>query len=568
MRGRPARRIVAACVVLGSWAAGAGTAGAATSSELGTRTSSAAAFRDSVGVATHPMYLSTSYGRWDQVVAKLRELGVYHMRGNVFRSADPAWNARHYAELTATAAAGLRLHLDVSRTCSFDGRLEPCLDAVRTRLPAGSVASLLWPDEHDVRGGPTWAADLSAWGRSLFAAVKADPVLSPLPVVGPGLARTESPALLGDQSAFLDLGSIRPSTGATSPRPGQLAGELRRIRAVSGDKPVIATAAGFHTAPGATDSDQPGTDEETAAVYTLRTVLEHYANGVQRTFLYELVDQWSDPASAAASYGLLRSDFSPKPSFTALKNLLAMAGTVGPVQVTGLPFEVTGTTSGLRSLVLQQADRTYLLALWRTASVWDRDARRPRAVTPRRLEVHVPGALTAALGDPMRGPGFAPARLSGERTTVEVGADPVLLRLTTREPGGEPGAASALVGAGQAGAGTPRRARDRTKPRLTRLRVRRSGRRYVLTFRLSERATVRGRLDRGRRDSRRYRRVKAISTKRLKAGSRRVVLGRLKPGRFRLRVQARDVAGNKGKVARKAFKARSRRAAAVRRAAR
>lgn len=550
-----------ACALLaGLCGAGAGPASAVTSFELGTRTSSAAAFRDSVGVATHPMYLDTSYGRWDQVVAKLRELGVAHMRGSIFSTASPAWNARHHRELTMAADAGLRLHLDVGRACSSDGQLAPCLDALRTRLPAGSVASVAWPDEHDVRGGAGWADDLRAWGRGLFTAVKADPALRGLPVVGPGLIRPESPATLGDQSAFLDLGSIRPSTGGSSPRPGLVADELRRIRAVSGEKPVIATA-GFHTAPGATDNHQPGTDEATAAVYTLRTVLEHYASGVQRTFLYELVDEWDDPSESAANYGLLRSDFSPKPAFTTLKNLLAMAGTVGPVRVTGLPFEVTGTTSGLRSLVLQQADRTYLLALWRTASVWDRDARRPLPVTPRRLEVHVPGALTVARGDPMRSAGFAPGRLARERTSVDVGADPVLLRLTTREPGGEPGAASALGGTGQSLQGDRRRTRDRTKPRLTRLRVRRSGRRYVLTFRLSERATVRGRLDRGQRSSRRYKRVKTISTKRLKAGHRRVVLGRLKPGRFRLRVQPRDVAGNKGKVAKKAFKARSRRTA-------
>jgi hypothetical protein len=249
---------------------------------------------------------------------------------------------------------------------------------------------------------------------------------------------------------------------------------------------------------------------------------------------------------------------------------------VGPVQVTGLPFEVAGTTSGLRSLVLQQADRTYLLALWRTASVWDRSARRRLTVTPRRLEVHVPGALTVELGDPMEGSGFLPGRLASERTTVDVGADPVVLRLTTRQPGGEPGAAGALEGGRESSGGDPVRARDRTKPRLTRLRVRRSGRRYLLTFRLSERATVRGRLLRARRDSRRhqrgktsyrrgktsYRRVKTISTKRLKAGRRRVVLGRLKPGRFRLRVHARDVAGNRGKLHRKSFKARARRARA------
>jgi hypothetical protein len=90
---------------------------------------------------------------------------------------------------------------------------------------------------------------------------------------------------------------------------------------VSGSKPLVATEVGFHTAlntsePGA----QPPCDERTAAVYTLRTVLEQCKFGIRRSFLYELIDLWPDPAKAHAewNFGLLRNDMTPKPAFTAL----------------------------------------------------------------------------------------------------------------------------------------------------------------------------------------------------------------------------------------------------------
>ena len=56
-----------------------------------------------------------------------------------------------------------------------------------------------------------------------------------------------------------------------------------------------------------------------------------------------------------SNYGLLHTDFSPKPAFTQLKNLLAMIGSSAPAQVTPVGFRIAGDTTDARALVLQQA---------------------------------------------------------------------------------------------------------------------------------------------------------------------------------------------------------------------
>ena len=52
--------------------------------------------------------------------------------------------------------------------------------------------------------------------------------------------------------------------------------------------------------------------------------------------------------------------------------------------------------------MLRKADGTYLVALWRTASVWDIERKRALRVAPRRVTVTLPDAKRVAAGDPVR----------------------------------------------------------------------------------------------------------------------------------------------------------------------
>ena len=81
---------------------------------------------------------------------------------------------------------------------------------------------------------------------------------------------------------------------------------------------AVFTEAGYHNALSST-TGQPPASEEAAAVYMPRLLATAFGAGVERTFIYELVDEKPDPGliDAEQHFGLLRNDLSPKPAFTA-----------------------------------------------------------------------------------------------------------------------------------------------------------------------------------------------------------------------------------------------------------
>jgi hypothetical protein len=531
------------------------------------RTASASAFQDTVGVNAGPAWFDTPYGDWDRVVAKVRELGVSHIRSSLQISSNAGWNERFYGALHAAISAGIRFNLLIDFRCSYDGTMDPCVQALKSRVPLQGVESVEWPNEHDISGDPNWLASLTGWGRQLHGKLRADPALGAIKIVGPSLVHPASHMRVGDQSAFVDRGNLHPYTGALSPHPLHILSIAPLARAISGNKPIVATEAGFHTAFNQTNGDQPAADEPTAAVYTVRTVLEHFADGLERTYIFDLMNPRTDPTTSHSNFGLMREDFSPKPAFTALKNLMTMVGSSGPAVVAPLAYSLEGDTSDLRQIVLQKADGSHLLILWRTASVWDRDRRQNLVVAPRRYTLTLPSAVTAEAGDPHQSSGFMPVGLDGGgRTVQDIGAHPLVLHV--RSPGaGAPSTAVPAAGSatGTAGpvpgaepsAATAHAGADRRRPRVSRLRIRRVGRRYVASFRLSESARATTRVDRARRGSRtRFRAVRRLTARRLSAGARTLSLGRLAPGRHRLVLTLRDAAGNRLALVR-AFRVRS-----------
>src|SRR3954447_26156407 len=323
-RRRPGPRVTAVVALV----LAAGTMGASAASAA-PRTAGAGAFHDSVGLVANDTYFDTPYVRWATALDKARELGVRHLRLGLFSSDDAGWDARHAQDLQDAAAAGFGLELVVSRTCAPDRTMPRCLAHARA-LPAGTVDGFEWPHEYDNQGDGNWVAHLSEWGHELALRVRADPGFAGVPIIGPSLRYVDSPLKLGDQSDALDRVNLHPYTGGKSPTPSLVIAEVARLRPAAGAKPVVPTDVGFHTALAAASPAQPAVDEPTAAVYTLRTVLEHFGDGIDRTYLRELVDEADDPDDERVSYGLMHTDFSPKPAYTALQRLLAFTAPGSP----------------------------------------------------------------------------------------------------------------------------------------------------------------------------------------------------------------------------------------------
>ena len=266
------------------------------------------------------------------------------------------------------------------------------------------------------------------------AAIDAEPRLDGVPFVGPSFARYESRAKAGSLADLVDLGNIHPYTGGNAPSASHLASERTLAAIVSGDKPLVATEAGFHNALNAT-SGQPPVSEEVAATYTLRTLLEHFRAGVRRTFLYELTDQRPEPALANPEehFGLLRHDLSEKPAFTALKNLLTVVGRPAPAEdLEPVEASVEGGTD-VESLLLA-GGRRHLPArpLARPQRLGPREPP-PIEVAPQSVEVTLP-TEAATLARPVESATPQPLAGEGGSFSVDVPADPVVITFERSDP--------------------------------------------------------------------------------------------------------------------------------------
>jgi len=388
-----------------------------------------------VGVVTHAVYYDTGYGNWPKVVSRLRELGVTHLRDGLYANESPEWRdwtERYYRAVDLAAAHGMRFDFGMGRPGARIGTIDELVAVAGGRLRHAAEA-LEGPNEYDKGAtGRSWARNLADYNRALFSKVRSTASLRGLPVVGPSFSSIRGALIVGDLRNYVDRGNVHAYTGGLSPDPEHIQTELKRASAVSGSKPVWATEVGFHNAlRSRSRTDQSPVSERVAAIYLLRTFLEHFLSGIPRTYAYELLDEKPERAERAPEqhFGLLRSDFSRKPAFRALRNLLDLVGRgEGPPDLKPLRLGMHGP-AGMRRLVLRRADGTYLVALWRLGSAWDRDRRRPLRVAPRRVELDLPGARQVGVVEPASTARRRHLRLRRGRVALRVGASPVIVTL-------------------------------------------------------------------------------------------------------------------------------------------
>ncbi|MBN1529340.1 MAG: hypothetical protein JW895_09795 [Thermoleophilaceae bacterium] len=335
----------------------------------------AAAFLDSIGVVVHFNYVDTAYGRRDDVVARLRELGVRHIRDAMPSPVEPLG-----AGLRAARQAGIRATL-----ATGDVNHDPEA-AVRDSLVVmgDAVDAFEGPNELDA-AQTGWVATLSSYMPRLAEAVRRQ--APGVDLIGPSFIDPDNRSRL--PADLPGLANGHPYPGGAPPEVA-LAAAADQAGRGPGRRGLVFTETGYHNAL-RDRSDQPPVSEEAAAVYFPRLLLAAYALGARRTFVYELLDEKPEPALSDLQqhFGLLRSDFSPKPAFTAIKTMIAaVRSSPGAGDPAPLPIRYGGEgADAVTHLTLVRPDGSRVVALWRQASVWDRDSGRPER--PGRLPVEL-----------------------------------------------------------------------------------------------------------------------------------------------------------------------------------
>lgn len=381
----------------------------------------AESFDNSVGVVVHSGYGTTSYGQLNKVIAAIGRLGVHNVR-DILAPNDPG----EVQVLQAYAAKGAKSTLILGDQRA--AQLLPALVAELRQLgPAADAVE--GPNEPELHGDPQWAKNTRAYQQQIYTAIKGDPQLRHLTVLAPSIAQDDAWAKLGNIRPYIDAGNVHPYSGGQSPER-TIDHRLMFAPLVSGNAPLWATETGFQTGVNAKNG-QPGVAEPQAAILTVRMLLDYFGRGIRKSFDYELVDEKADPKQhdAEQHFGLLRSDFSPKPSYTAIQNLLTLVRDPGPAfQAKPFRYSIGGDQSGVSTQVLQKRDGTTLFALWQTADVWDIQSEQPVTVPTRKLTFYSSGPATKIET-------FVPTKSSqpdqtltqADHVSISLGADPVII---------------------------------------------------------------------------------------------------------------------------------------------
>ncbi len=385
---------------------------------------------DSYGVGIHLAFLDTPYADAAAVAVKLSDLGVRHVRDDLFMN-----NPRQYAGIKTVADRGIRFNLIMGRPTSA-ATPAAYVDTVATQIAPGAVESVEGTNEWDLfSGGSTlWATELMTHQKDLYEATKANPATSHLPVLGPALAFRWNYVALGDLTPYSDFANAHMYPGGFQP-----SNEVTRVTtAVRGvintGKPLITTESGYHNAVNTTNG-HPAVPEDVAGVYLPRLLLEHYLRGEKRMYGYELIDEFDDPGKTdpEAHFGLLRRDLSPKPAYAAMKSLLGLANDPGPAFTPeSLPVKIEGYPSDARSVLTQKRNGQHVLFLWRDVSIYDPVLKQPQPVTPTNVTLRLAETSDITVHRPTQGSApvtqargtSLPLQLDGQVTAITIDDPP------------------------------------------------------------------------------------------------------------------------------------------------
>lgn len=348
-------------------------------------------FIDSVAVSAHLGRISTPYlQRFAELEPLILDLGIRHIRTDAVLHPQAVANVRRLAAAgigftmiahpdgwgvpEGEAAAGLAPALLIRN--GFDLAYIPAyLEHLKKNFPQGVeiIEGLNEPDHH-IEHARKWMAELRRLGR-------ADPAFAGVQFLGSAYSHVKNIAAKGgDWTDVADLANLHGYPGGRAPEIS-LPELLDALKLQYRNLPIHITETGYHNALHNPPNRHRPVSREVDAIYVPRLYLEYFRVGIARSYDYQLLDDRTEEEVRTkyrgqpvqeTQFGIIGYDLKPKPVYHAIKNLLAVLRSdhEAPTKPQKLTYSLKGPEE-LRHVLLQKADGTLCLAVWRALTIWD-----------------------------------------------------------------------------------------------------------------------------------------------------------------------------------------------------
>ncbi len=326
---------------------------------------------------THWSFLNVYTSNYTGLKAKLAESGIRYIR-------DGCSSASRARVIDLHNNLGIRINMIPERRKSGPGvqplnltALPEALNEIKSEI-LNAVVSFEAPNEYDLSHGPDtdWVGSIKNYTILLSTIVKSDEMLRNIPIIGPSLTSLEAYEAVGNMDQYIDYANLHLYQWGYWPGNEGWNGKgaipsityyvnfYAHQQSPSG-KLVQTTETGYQD-----NLQNKGLSEVADGKYAVRAFAEFFRRGIYRTFKYELVNQ--DIPGPEGAFGLLRNDLSEKPSFRAVKNLIAILSDKGPSFQPGtLNYILNGSTDNVRQMLFQKRNGDFYLMIWAELSCWN-----------------------------------------------------------------------------------------------------------------------------------------------------------------------------------------------------
>lgn len=333
-------------------------------------------FVGSIGVNTHLGWWDTSWGigggKWvgneAQVEAELAYIGVQNLRDSVPSGAQIAeWDdlaLKGYAfDLVQTVSNGqVQIPADLQNIQAF----LKVLAALAAKKTTYEGANEYNANRYALNGQQSYGN--LAWGALDDRASRSALQGALLFVAASTASVPSAPTLPGGS---IDAANQHVYGGTGEQLRQNLIPSIQASHVTAPGKPVWITELGISSAALSASTWGNAGDEATQAVIDLNALLDAYANGAARAYLYVLQDA-KKALDLESSFGLFNPDGTPKVVATSLHNLTGILSDPGAAASTFVPAPIALAFSGLPStaswLLLEKSQGTYEVLVWNSGA--------------------------------------------------------------------------------------------------------------------------------------------------------------------------------------------------------